>query len=111
MLGVSGVLAAGGVSLAGPAARLCAAAVVMRTAVGPQQFLRRIPVANSPNAVTLGFIARPTQLTDANAQNIVRAVLRRVGRPVSGDRAGWRSRRPARQLGRMSRFRAVRSDP
>jgi len=50
----------------------------LRSAVGPQQFLRQLPLANTINALTCGFLGQPTQLIRDNSLVEVRAVLRCV---------------------------------
>jgi hypothetical protein len=47
-------------------------------AVGTQQSSSRLAVTNTPNALTCGFLALPTQLTSTNVLVVVRALLRRV---------------------------------
>ncbi|GAB4725337.1 hypothetical protein MOKP126_49800 [Mycobacterium avium subsp. hominissuis] len=63
------------------------------SAVRPQQFSKQLTLANPDNAVSWLFATPPTQLTDTNGQDVIRAVLRRLETsksmpPARSDRAG-----------------------
>jgi hypothetical protein len=51
-----------------------------QSAVSPQQFRANFHQPNGPKALTSAFMAVSTQLTDTNARNVIRALLRRLGR-------------------------------